>query len=121
MKKYCKWFVGHLIHWALLYWAFVAGLDGAMYVLKFFVWCLWPVSFMLASKDVIAKDAKEPAKPVLGAMDAFQSYVTLGLLVWNGHFFTGVAWLTVIVMVSHHRTETAKVRESLANGQPHER
>jgi hypothetical protein len=119
MKNLARWCVVHAIHWALLYGAFVAGIDGAMYVLKFFVWCMWPLSFLLASKDVIAKDAKEPPKPFLSALSAFQAWVTLFFLVWHGHFFTGLAWLIVIVMIAHHRAETKKVREALAKEPPH--
>ena len=47
MKDLTRWWFAHALHWAVLYGAFAADMDGAMYVLKFWVWVMAPLSLFL--------------------------------------------------------------------------
>lgn len=114
MKNIAQWWLVHLLHWAVLYGAFAAQMEGAMYVLKFWVWVMAPLSpFLLAEKA--AKDAaKKPPEPLRGALSMVQAWTTLGLLVWFGHIASGLAWGWVMLMVAMHRDNTRKAREATA-------
>lgn len=116
MTDLAKWWLVHAMHWALLYGAFVANLDGAMYVLKFLVWALAPVSLLLLADEATTDAAKKPPQPVRGWLSRFQSWVTLALLVWFGHIASGAAWGLVMLMCAIHREATRKVRAATAAG-----
>jgi hypothetical protein len=47
MKDFATWTIVHALHWAILYLAFGANVEGAMYVLKFWVWVMAPLSLLL--------------------------------------------------------------------------
>ena len=74
MKKIMQWTLLQLLHWAVLYGAFVLRLDGAMYVLKFWVWCGAPLSLVLLTDAVAAKAAAAPPTPVRTALSRVQSW-----------------------------------------------
>jgi hypothetical protein len=112
MNKWIQWLVAHALHWAVLYGAFVAELDGAMYVLKFFVWVMAPLSLVLLADKATANSAKNPPQPVRRALGSVQAWVTLGLLVWFGHVATALAWGLVMVMVAMHREAVRKARDT---------
>jgi hypothetical protein len=114
MKSYFQWLVGHSLHWAVLYGAFAADVDGAMYVLKFWVWVMLPLSLFLLADKATADAAKKPARPVRGALSSFQAWATLGLLVWFGHIASALAWGFVMLVVAVHRDKTVKARASTA-------
>ena len=114
MKSYFQWLVGHSLHWAVLYGAFAADVDGAMYVLKFWVWVLLPLSLFLLADKATEDAAKKPPRPVRGALNLLQAWVTLGLLVWFGHIASALAWGFVMLVVAVHRDKTGKARASTA-------
>ena len=116
MSKWIQWLVAHALHWGVLYGAFVAELDGAMYVLKFFVWAMAPLSLALLADKATADSAKNPPQPVRRTLGSVQAWVTLGLLVWFGHVATALAWGLVMVMVAVHREAVRKVRATAAAG-----
>lgn len=115
MKDFVTRWLGHALHWAVLYGAFVAHSEGAMYILKFVVWAMVPMSLFLLADESIAGAAKKPPMPFYAALGAFQAWATLGLLVWFGHIASAIAWLVVIVMVFAHRSEVCKARARLAS------
>lgn len=113
--KTAKWWLVHALHWAVLYGAFAAQIDGAMYVLKFFVWVMAPLSLFLLVDKAAQDAAKEPPLPaVRGWFTWTQAWATLGLLVWFGHIASGLAWGLVMVMFALHRDATRKARAELA-------
>ncbi len=112
MKDLAKWLLVHALHWAVLYGAFVANVDGAMYVLKFCVWVMAPLSLFLLVDKAAASAAKKAARPARDAMSMLQAWTTLGLLVWFGHIASALAWSLVMVMVALHRDATKKARNS---------
>ena len=114
MKSYFQWLVGHSLHWAVLYGAFAADVDGAMYVLKFLVWVLLPLSLFLLADKVAADAAKKPRTPIRGFLSALQAWATLGLLVWFGHIASALAWGFVMLVGAVHRDKTGKARASIA-------
>lgn len=116
MKNIVHWFLWHALHWAVLYGAFLAELEGAMYLLKFFVWLLAPLSLFLLTSTAVVSLAKRPPQPLRYALSRLQAWVTLGLLVWFGHIATGVAWGLVMFVVAAATSATRKVRESAATG-----
>lgn len=110
MKKLMKWWLVHVLHWAVLYGAFAVNVDGAMYVLKFFIWLMAPLSLLLLAGQAAVEAAKNPPYPVRGALNMLQAWVTLGLLVWFGHIASALAWGLVMTMVSIHNNATRKRR-----------
>ncbi len=114
MRDFLKWSVAHALHWAVLYGAFAADIDGAMYVLKFWVWVLLPLSLFLLADHVAASAAKKPRTPIRGFLSALQAWATLGLLVWFGHIASALAWGFVMLVVAVHRDKTGKARASTA-------
>lgn len=110
MKDVTRWWFVHALHWAALYGAFAAQVEGAMYVLKFWVWVMAPLSLFLLADKAAADAAKKPARPVLGWLSMLQAWVTLGLLVWFGHIASAAAWGLVMVMCAMHREATRKAR-----------
>jgi hypothetical protein len=114
MKDMAKWFFVHALHWALLYGAFAADVEGAMYVLKFWVWLMAPLSLFLLADKAVANSAKKPTTPARSALVWLQAWVTLGLLVWFGHIASALAWGLVMVACAVHREATRKARASAA-------
>ena len=114
MKYLLKWWLVHALHWALLYGAFAAQIDGAMFVVKFWVWVMAPASLLLLADKTAIAAAKKPARPVLRSLSWLQAWATLGLLVWNGHIATGLAWGVVMAVIAVHQDATDKARASAA-------
>lgn len=114
MKEMARWWVVHVLHWAALYGAFAMNSDGAMYVLKFWVWVMAPLSLLLLMDSSAQDAAKKPPRPMLFALSMLQAWATLGLLVWFGHIASALAWGVVMVMVAAHRDATRKARAKLA-------
>lgn len=110
MKNLTRWWLVHAMHWAVLYGAFAADMNGAMYVLKFWVWVMAPLSLSLLTDKAVADSAKKPPQPVRGWLSMLQAWVTLGLLVWFGHIASALAWGLVMVMFAVHRAATSKAR-----------
>ena len=115
MKDLTRWYLVHALHWAVLYGAFAAQIEGAMYVLKFWVWVMAPFSLFLLADKAAADAAKKPPQPVRAWLSMLQAWATLGLLVWFGHIASALAWGLVIVMVAVHRDATRKARNSTAS------
>ncbi len=109
-----KWLAVHAIHWAILYGAFVAKIDGALYVIKFFVWAMAILSPVLLTDQAVTDSAKKPPQPVRGWMIWLQASATLGLLVWFGHIASALAWCLVMVMTAVQSRIVRKVRASAA-------
>lgn len=114
MKKLAHWWLVHALHWAVLYGAFFANVAGAMYVLKFCVWLMAPVSLLLLDDKPAAEAAKKPERPVLRWLSKLQAWATLGLLVWFGHIASALAWGLVMVMFAMHHDATRKARAAAA-------
>lgn len=107
-----KWLVVRAIHLAILYGAFIAQIDGALYVIKFFVWSMAILSPVLLTDKAVTDSAKKPPQPVRGLMIWFQAWATLGLLVWFGHIASALAWCFVMVMME---VQSRLVRKVLAS------
>ena len=110
MGKILSWTLMHCAHWAVLYGAFVANIEGAMYVLKFFAWALAPVALLLLTDAAQEKGAQEPEKPVRAALSRVQAWATLLLLVWFGHIATAAAWGLAMACVAVYREAVKKRR-----------
>lgn len=113
MKKLAIWWLVHSLHWAVLYGAFSAEVDGAMYVLKFWVWVMAPLSLVLLADQAVVDAAKKPPQPVRGTLSMLQAWVTLGLLVWFGHIASALAWGLAMTMVALQIEATRKLRASM--------
>lgn len=114
MKDLGRWWFVHALHWAVLYGAFAADMDGAMYVLKFWVFVMAPLSLFLLADKAAADAAKKPPQPVRAWLSMLQAWVTLGLLVWFGHIASALAWGLVMVMCAVHRDAIRKARAAAA-------
>ena len=78
-----------------LTWAgFVNGVDGALYVVKFFVWAICLPTGLLAMSEQVQKALAKNPPP--GALHKLASRITawgvLGVMVWTGHIATACAW-----------------------------
>lgn len=114
MSDLAKWWLWHALHWALLYGAFAAEMQGAMYVVKFVVWSFVPFSLLLLADKAVADTAARPRRPLLNALKMLQAWSTLILLVWFGHIVTALAWAFVMFMVAVHRELVRRKRDSTA-------
>jgi hypothetical protein len=114
MKDAMKWWVVHVLHWAVLYGAFVVQADGAMYALKFWAWVMALLSCVLLAEEAVADAAKKPSQPVRRWLSWVRAWATLGLLVWFGHIATGLAWLWVMVMIAIHQDKVKTQRNAPA-------
>lgn len=114
MKEVTRWWFVHALHWAVLYGAFAAQVEGAMSVLKFFVWVITPLSLFLLADKAVADAAKKPRRPVRSSLSWLQVWATPGLLVWFGHFASALAWGLVMVMFAAHSDATRKARDAAA-------
>jgi len=78
----------------MTYLGFLAGVDGAIYIAKFFVWviCL-PVGLIALSDVAQAKIAKEPDNGALSKFAAgLVAWGCLAVMIWTGHVATATAW-----------------------------
>lgn len=114
MKKLITWMALHCTHWAVLYGAFATEIEGALYVLKFFVWAMLFVAPLLLTTSALESAAKNEPRPGRSALNRIQSWATLLLLVWFGHLATAVAWSIVMVCVALSREGAKKLREDRA-------
>lgn len=111
--KTAKWTMVHAFHWAVLYGAFAANLEGAMYVLKFWVWAAAALCLVLLTDSAIKSTAEKPEEAKLKqALSLAQAWVTLGLLIWFGHIASAVAWGWVMCAVAFHRDAARKLKTS---------
>jgi hypothetical protein len=110
VKDSVYWWLFHIARWAALYGAFVLHLEGAFYVLAFFVWLMAPLSLMLLTDAVVIHAATNPARPAQRWLGRLQDWATLLPLVWFGHIVTALAWCVVILMIEAHREATDKKR-----------
>ena len=79
---------------ALTWTGFVNGVEGAMYLVKFFVWaiCL-PISFPALSTPMQQALAKDPAPGLVHKwVSRASAWLVLGVMVWTGHIATACAW-----------------------------
>ena len=118
MKDMMKWCFVHALHWAVLYGAFAAQADGAMYVLKFWTWVMAILSWVLLTEEAVANAAKKPPQPMRRWLSWVQAWATLGLMVWFGHIVTGLAWLWVMVMIAIHQEKVKTQRNAPGPGAP---
>lgn len=118
MKNLTYWAAVHAAHWGLLYGAFVANVEGAMYVLKFFTWVLASFSMFLLADKAAQDAAKKPAQPVRHALSMLQAWVMLLSFVWFGHIAAGLAWGWTMVMITIHGEAVKKARASYTAEQP---
>ena len=78
----------------MTYLGLVAGVDGALYVMKFFVWAICLPVGLVALTDATQKImAKEPDSGPLNKLAArLVAWACLGVMIWAGHIVTGMAW-----------------------------
>lgn len=114
-KLIAPWLVQGLI-WAVMYGAFLAQLDGAMHVLKFWVWSMALLSLLLVTDRAVADGARQPARPVIEWLGLFQKWVLLVLLVWFGHIASAGALALMMFMIAFHRDATRKARAAAGAG-----
>ncbi|TXT39205.1 MAG: hypothetical protein FD135_2355 [Comamonadaceae bacterium] len=78
----------------LTYLGFLGGVEGALYMVKFFVWaiCL-PIGLLALTEKAQKNLAKQPASGALYRFAArIVAWTVLGIMVWTGHIATACAW-----------------------------
>lgn len=110
MLKTGRWWLVYALTWAVLYGAFAAQLDGALYVIKYLVWVLVALSPVMVAVSVIEQSVKEPPMRLRSALLWLRNWVALGLLVWFGHFATGAALGVVMLCAAAHGLAVRKRR-----------
>lgn len=119
MTTWVKWSVAELVHWGVLYGAFVVPLDGAMYALKFITWVTAAASLFILTEAFIAVQVKKPPEPRVRVwLTTVKAWVTLAALVWFGHIFSGIAWMVAMLMAYTHREEVRTRRAAEQVPQP---
>jgi len=117
MKKLSQWVFVHALHWALLYGAFFENIEGAMYVLKFWVWVTAAFCWSMILEKSVEDQAKKPATPIRFFLGMAQAWITLFTLLWFGHIVSGVAWFLVIVCALVAADKVREKRIQLAKGE----
>lgn len=114
--KTSKWVLVHLIHWALLWGAFAADIQGAMYTIKFWVWvCAVLGVYQLTDESVKSVARRPPQAAWQTSLGWIQAWVTLSVLVWFGHFASALAWGWVMAVVNWQGARAAEMRKAEAN------
>ncbi len=114
MKNLAIWWAAHIARWAVLYAAFVLQMDGAMYLLKFFIWCLAALAPFMVTDTALRHSAEneEPRSGLRTALYWMQAWTVLLALVWFGHIFTAAAWVLVMLCTAFHWTAVRKMRDA---------
>ncbi len=78
----------------MTYLGLIAGVDGALYVVKFFVWAICLPVGVIALTDAAHKNLAKGTKS--NSLHKFAARLVawscLGVMVWTGHIATAVAW-----------------------------
>lgn len=78
----------------LTYLGFLGGVEGAMYMVKFFVWaiCL-PVGLLALTEEAHKNLAKQsPSSGLHRFTSRIVAWCSLGIMVWTGHIATACAF-----------------------------
>lgn len=78
----------------MTYLGFLGGVEGALYVVKFFVWaiCL-PVGLSALTQQQQKDMAKQPvSRGLFRFASRIVAWSVLGMMVWTGHIATACAW-----------------------------
>lgn len=110
MKKLIVWTGIYCASWALLYATFALNIDGAMNVLKFFVWGIALLSPLLLLDIAMDSAAKQAPTPVRWLLQRLMDWITLLLLAWFGHLVTAGAWAIKMLCVRMHQDGVEKRR-----------
>ena len=115
MKKTLWWIVINAGMAALVYAGFILGVEGAQYVVKFFVWafCL-PLGLISLTDAMQKKLAEERPTPIRGALGRLVAWCSLAVFVWTGHVVTAGAWALWMLCAAVARESAKKYRAGLA-------
>ncbi len=112
LVKLAKWTLFYVLQWAVLYAAFWLRIDGALYVVKFWV-CVGALAAPMLVFDAATTFAlKERPRPVLEQLTTLVHLATLALLVWNGHIAFAVAWAMAMFCIAIHRINVRVARKA---------
>lgn len=114
-----RWWLLYALTWAVLYGAFVARLDGALYVTTFCAWFVALMSPLMLVDSVIEQSVQEPPTPVRDVLLQLRNWVMLGGLVWFGYIDTGVAWGLAMLCHAAHRLAVRRKRAAAADQPVH--
>jgi hypothetical protein len=95
MKQFLWWLVLNGGFAAGVWFGFVENIEGAQYLVKFWVWAIaLPAGLLLlfSGEESAQKAAAIPPRPVATAMSLALAWAALGVFVWHGHAATAVAW-----------------------------
>ena len=111
--KTSKWVLVHLIHWAMLWAAFGADIQGAVYTIKFWVWVCAAFGVYQLSDQSVQSAATRPEQAAWKtSLGWLQAWVTLSVLVWFGHFASALALGWVMAVVNWQAERVAALRSS---------
>lgn len=111
MKNLLTFAVLHAALWAALYAAFALNIEGALYVVTFYVWATLPLMCFSMHPEVIEILAKNPARPVRRLLDLTQAWTMLACLVWFGHIVTAAALAITMLLTAAIRHRVSLLRE----------
>lgn len=113
-KRYLNWTIASVVLWALMYFAFIGQVAGALHVLKFYAFFLLVVSPLLLMKTTIKAMASNPEMSwIFFRLSQLQQFVMLGAFVWTGHSFTAAAWLIFMICAGLMQVQVNAMREAL--------
>lgn len=116
MRKTLSWLAVKTCFAAALWFGFWQGVDGAQYVVKFFVWawCLPLGLIALGSRDLHRDAAKTPETGGRARKFINQAFAwaTLGALVWTGHVVTAGAWAVWMFCAAATDSAVKRLREA---------
>jgi len=98
----------------MTYLGFMGGVEGALYLVKFFVWamCL-PLGLMALTEHAQKSLAKQPANSALFRFASrIAAWSALGVMVWTGHIATACAWGFYMLCMAIASEGTKKQRDA---------
>lgn len=105
---------------ALTYLGFFGGVEGALYVVKFFVWATSvPVGLIALTDTMQKKLAEQPPKGrVVRFIDRTVSWCMLAMMVWTGHLATATAWGFFMLCAAVARASADEIRATAEGSAP---
>lgn len=100
----------------LVYFGMVDGVEGARYVVQFYVWgVVLPISLLTLHPAVQEHIANTPARgPVKMFITHVVAWSCLGVMVWTGNMATASAWMICMFCGAIARAGAEKIRTAMS-------
>ena len=111
MQRFLAWFAVDVGLGLAVWFGVFEGIQGALYLAKFFFWAvLLPVSLFALTDTAQKAAASMPAYPFRDASQQALAWFSLGAFIWHGHIATAAALFFSMVCLAVARDGVKKHR-----------